>query len=374
MQKILFIDNTAHHVYGQRHLMHAYKRSGYAVIVATPNDGDYFNQIQNDGFTCIDFKLEGKSLNPLKELYLLYRIHSLINKIKPTLICSFTIKPNIYVGLSNKFTKVKNPIIANITGLGTVFMHNKLLKQVGKILYKVAFKEISHTFCQNKDDFTLLNQAKVFKENQKIEILPGDGVDLEKFHYVGLTNKPNTTFLYSGRLLYDKGLSYLVNAFAEVKQKHPQTRLIIIGSYFESNPSAISKEQIQKWIDSVGIEYLGMTHDVRPIIEQSDCTILASLREGLPRCLLESCAMGKPIITVNSPGCKEVVQHEVTGYLAKPKDITTLKEAMINYIELPFEKKVIMSKAARKKMETEFDQQIVVNKYITTTQKLIMEQ
>lgn len=147
--------------------------------------------------------------------------------------------------------------------------------------------------------------------------------------------------------------------------------LIFIGNLFPANPSAINENQIQELIDAGIIKYLGMVDNVAEIISNCDCMILPSYREGIPRSILEASSIGRPVITVDSIGCKDAVDDTVTGFIAKVKDVGSLTDTMIRFIELPFAEKEVMGKAGRLKMEREFDQCIVIDKYIEITNKLL---
>jgi glycosyltransferase involved in cell wall biosynthesis len=369
MKTIIFIDNTAHHVFGQFHLMQAFMALGYKVIAAIPKDERYSRKLEQDGVIIKDFNVDSKSANPFKNLFLIFKYIKLFKFDKPALVCSFTIKPNLYGSLAAKFTNV--PIIANVTGLGYVFIRKSLISKIAIALYKLCFKFTSFIFCQNKDDLEILVSREIIKNTARLGLLPGSGVNLTKFQYVGIKSSEQITFLYSGRLLWDKGIGELIQAIRIVKQKYFNTKLIFIGNYFPANPAAISPEYIQQWQNEGLIEYKGMVDEVFEAMQDIDCVILPSYREGMPRSLLEASSMGKPIITVDSVGCKDVVDDGVTGYMAKTANVDTLAAAMIRFIELPYLKKLEMGKNGRAKMECEFDQQIVINKYLQVAKNLL---
>lgn len=369
MKKILFIDNTAHHVYGQFHLMQALLALGYQVIAAIPKDGVFSAKLEQNGVIVEDFNVDSKSVNPFKDLSLLLKYIKLLKLYRPVLVCSFTIKPNLYGSLAAKLTNIS--IIANVTGLGYVFMRNNLISLVAIFLYKICFRFSNFIFCQNKDDLGILVAKGIIKRESQLGLLPGSGVDLIKFSYVGIKPTEQITFMYSGRLLWDKGIGELIKAFRIVRGNFPNIKLILIGNYFPSNPAAISPEIIQGWQKEGLIEYKGMVDNVFDEMKDIDCVILPSYREGMPRSLLEASSMGKPIITVDSVGCKDVVEDGVTGFMAKTANVETLVVAMAKFIKLPFDKKIEMGKHGRIKMEKEFDQQIVIDKYMQVVNNLL---
>lgn len=352
--------------------MNGFKAHGFNVECLVPDDGDYFAKITQLGFKCHPIKLDGKSRSIFKNHALIRKYNHEFFKIKPSLICSFTIKPNLYGAMAARSHKI--PFIAGVTGLGTAFMKKNLLNSIVVRLYQFAFKEVNCVFFQNNDDRHVLEQKKIIQKHTLSIALPGDGVDLSFFPCVGIVNETNQLiFLYSGRIIGDKGIYELIEAFKIVKSQFPHVKLKFIGNYFPGNSSAINPLQIEQWVNDGVIEYLGMVDNVVDVMKEIDCMILPSYREGMPRSLLEASSMGKPIITVDSIGCKDVVEDGVTGYMAKVKDVDTLVDAMTRFIELPFAQKVAMGLAGRRKMELEFDQKIVVQKYLEVVEKLLQD-
>jgi glycosyltransferase involved in cell wall biosynthesis len=383
MKKILFIDNTAHHLYGQMHLMRAFKNLGYNVVALVPNDHNYFLKIKNQGVTCQAINTAGKSLNPFKNLKLLFSFKQAIKTISPNLICTFTIKPNLYASIIARQQKI--PIITNITGLGYTFLNKVWLSKLIISLYKYSFKAVNHIFFQNQDDRQLFIDANIISPatgNKNISVIPGSGVDLTKFSFVGYTPQPlylkssniisnKVVFLYAGRLLWDKGLRELIAAFAITKNKYPNIELIVLGNYYSENPAAITEAQTIAWQDQYAIKYLGMVEDIATQMAKADCVVLPSYREGMPRTILEASSMGKAVITTDVPGCRDAVQDGVTGFICKVKDIQSLADVMIKFIELPFAKKQQLGNNGRQKMEREFDQKIVVSEYLEVSKRLL---
>lgn len=349
--------------------MRALREYGYSVSVLIPDDGDYFNKIQGFGFNCIGSINSWRGQNPFQELRLLLRLKKIIRSLHPDLICSFTIKPNLYTAIAIKGLSIKQ--IANITGLGYGFMRGAVKARLFTMLYRFALKDIDQIFFQNDDDHSFLLNSNIIGHEQQATVLPGSGVDLNQYCFTEMKNRQNLRFLYSGRIIGDKGVNELVKAFCKVRDKYNEIELILAGNFFYANPSAISKDQVQRWSEAGIITYLGMVDDIAEVIADCDCVVLPSYREGMPRSLLEASSMGRSIITVDSVGCKDVVEDGVTGYLAKVKDVDSLAGAMVRFIELSFAEKVAMGKAGRLKMEREFDQQIVVKKYLEVVNNLL---
>lgn len=385
VKTLLLIDNTAHHLYTQAHLYKNFSEHDYKIILCCPNDNNYFKKMQDQGYMCQHISMDSKGLNPIKELLVLINMFKIFKRLQPDLIFSFTIKPNIYSSLINKILKV--PVVPNVTGLGYVFIKKQLiLTKFIVLLYKFTFKNLPIVIFQNEEDLVLFNNLGIssgflnlsgdgidlnkFSSNVK---LAGSGVDLVKFPYDEATlinggEKAkilgNIIFLYAGRFLWDKGIGELVEAYKIVKNKYPSAKLKFAGNYYPGNPAAISQEQMQIWQDTVGVEYLGMVDDMATVIKNVDCVVLPSYREGVPRIILEASSMGCFVITTDTAGCRDTVDDNVTGFLCKLKDAVDLSDKMIKFIELPLIQKINMRIAGRKKMEKEFDQNMVINKYL----------
>lgn len=368
-KKILFINSNTHHLFGQQHLIVHFLTANYDVVLLTPDEGNYFNKLKDRGYNCIHLEMNSKSMNPVDNIKLIFLLRKHFKEIKPDIIASFTIKPNLFASTANRFVNI--PIIANVTGLGYVFIKGGLISRIAVLLYQFAFKNCTHVFFQNEDDFNYFKRLHLIRNLDCADVLPGSGVNLDKFRYKEMVYKTEVKFLFSGRLLWDKGIKELISAFRVVKIKYPESKLILIGSYFFDNPAAISQHEIEGWIREGLLDYHGMVDNVLDYYTDCDCVILPSYREGMPRSLLEASSVGRPIITVDSVGCKDVVEDGVTGFLAMVKDVDSLAEAMIKFIELPFDKKIAMGKAGRTKMENEFDQKIVVNKYVEVVNRLL---
>lgn len=362
--KLVFFHNASFFLYKQKHIFEKFKTLGHDIYLLCPNTDEFFNVMKNDGYQVIEIDFKTKNLNPFNNIFLIMGLRKIFKQLDPDFVFTFSIKPNLYSAIAAKFSN-KIKVVPNITGLGYVFMKDSFLTKIVVALYRYAFKNVNVVFLQNKDDMELLiNVGAINTKWTKPIVLPGDGVDLDSFPNVGLQRHNEITFLFSSRLLWDKGLRELIDAFKIVKQKYDNISLTIIGAFYHENPTAVPESYINEQIKFANITYLGHVDNVAKVIAESDCMILPSYREGMPRSLLEASSMGRPIITVDSVGCRDVVEDGVTGYMARVKDVDSLADAMIKFIELPFEQKVAMGRAARMKMEREFDQKVVVKHYV----------
>ena len=361
---MLIVVNSAWNVVNFRMgLIEGLQSQGFQSIVAAPSDID-LSPIKALGCEFYNVGVQPRSLNPLNDLGFMFELFSLMRKKNVVACLFFTAKPNIFGGFCASLLGLH--YINNISGLGSVFIENGFLSKVMILLYKLALKKSSCVFFQNRDDRDLFLQKNIVK-SEKTKLLPGSGVNLQKFQPVLKIKKIDQepfTFILISRLIKDKGVIEYIEAAKLVSKLHPDIQFKILGFLGVQNPTAISQEQMNEWLRLPFVHYLGSVDDVRPFIQDSDCVVLASYREGTPKVLLEAAAMGKPIITTNVPGCKEVVEDQLTGFLCDVRSAKDLAQKMCQMIELSFEERDRMGKLARLKMEKQFSEQFVIDRYL----------
>ncbi len=372
VKKILFISNTSWYIYNFRlGLMNILKKKSFEVIFCAPYD-DYTKKLEKKGFRFIPINIDRKGKNPFKDLKLIWNLFRIYKKEKPHLALHFTIKPNIYGPIAAKLTNIK--CLNTVTGLGYSFMKKNFFYGFVKILYKISFKITDRIFFQNNDDLKLFLENKIIDNTNKVVVVKGSGVNVGYFNleFCKQIRKNDNTFVFIliGRLLWDKGIGEFVEAGKIIKKKYPAIEFQLLGPIDKGNPSGIPEERIKEWHKLGLIEYLGETTDVRPFICKSDCIVLPSYyREGIPRSLLEAMAMGKPIITADSVGCREVIGNDKNGFLVPVKNSKELADSMIKMIQIGEEKRKEMGKYGREKVLREFDERKVIDIYL----KIIME-
>jgi len=366
--RIIICLNTSWNIYNFRlNLARALKDNGYKVILVAPYDK--YSEILKQEFEYHDIYMNNKGTNPKEDLKTLIEFYKLYKKIKPDIVLNYTIKPNIYGNIACSLLGIKT--INNISGLGTVFIKESMVTKIVKGLYKYSLNKSSKVFFQNNEDKELFIENKLVPSTS-CDLLPGSGIDTNKFIPIEYKNEDkNFKFLLIARMLWDKGIGEYIDAARIIKQKYSNIEFQLLGSLDAVNKTAISKEQMQSWIKEGVVLYLGVTDDVKEYIKKADCIVLPSYREGTPRTLLESASMSKPIITTNAVGCKEVIDDNINGYLCEVKnaqDLAQKMEKMINLSELEREN---MGKKGREKMIKEFDEKIVIDKYLTTIKEII---
>ena len=333
---------------------------GHEVHTVAPVDV-YTQRLVEAGCIHHNVRMDSRGANPVRDFGLLIEFWSIYRRLKPDIILHYTIKPNIYGTLAAAILKI--PIINNVCGLGTVFLKKGIVSQVATRLYRWAFRYPKKVFFQNAEDRQLFLERKLVPPGVA-DLVPGSGVDLRRFVPVPSGKNEKFTFLLISRLITDKGVLEFIEAVKELKTKGLNARFQILGPKDPKHKRGIQLKTIDEWIHSGIVEYLGTTDDVRQYINKADCVVLASYREGTPRTLLEAASSGKPIIATDVPGCHHVVVDNYNGLLCKMKDSDDLAQKMQTMAGL--DEKVLKEMGAngRKKMELEYSEDIVINKYI----------
>lgn len=337
------------------------KNLGYEIIAVAPLD-DYSSRFASHGIQFNAMPMDNQGTNPFKDSLLILRFVQIFLKLKPDCILSYTPKCNIYAGLAARLLHIK--IINNVSGLGTSFIRENLITNIVKSLYMVAFKKSTKVFFQNKDDLQLFIDNGLVKK-ELTGLLPGSGVDIQRFSPVKSNSVNNKfVFLLVARMLKDKGIIEFVEAARLLKKQYPAIECQLLGFLDVKNSSAITATEMQAWVNEGIINYLGVSDQVIDYLHLADCVVLPSYREGTPRSLLEAASVGKPIITTDAVGCREVVDDGVNGFLCEPRSVDDLKLKMEKMLLLSEEERLEMGKNSRQKMITEFDETIVINKYL----------
>jgi glycosyltransferase involved in cell wall biosynthesis len=338
---------------------------GYEVVAVAPND-KYATKLTELGCRFVPLPMENGGTNVIKDLILLLRFVRLFARERPDVYLGYTVKPNVYGSLAANLLGV--PVINNVAGLGAVFIENGWLVRVVRGLYRVALARSAKVFFQNPDDRDLFVEGGLVKPS-KVALLPGSGIDLSRFAPPAAEATPATSdrkfrFLLIARMLGDKGVREYVEAAKAIKDRWPNCECCLLGFVDVKNPAAISRREMDSWVEQGYVRYLGESDDVRDEIVGADCIVLPSYREGTPRTLLEAAAMARPIITTDAVGCREVVDEGVNGFLCKVRDSDDLAEKMLRMLELTPEQRIEMGRRGREKMVAQYDEKIVIQKYL----------
>jgi glycosyltransferase involved in cell wall biosynthesis len=364
-KKILISLNTAWNLLNFRAgLIGALISSGYEVVAVAPKD-EYVSRLELLGCRFVDLEMDNQGTHPVGDFLLLLRYWRLLKSEKPDICLFYTIKPNVYGSLASTICGI--PFINNVSGLGAVFIQGGWLRRFVSALYRLAFRNSNRVFFQNRDDLELFLENRLVKK-ELTDVLPGSGVNLQRFTPDDDTVRKSLSapfrFLLIARMLKDKGVVEFVNASQLLKESGLKSEFCLLGFLDVQNPAAISSEKMKEWTDQGFVKYLGVSDDVREHISSADCIVLPSYREGTPRTLLEASAMGKPIITANVVGCKEVVEHGFNGFLCEVKNAQDLSLKMQEMLLLSKDQRRLMGENGRFKMEKEFDEKFVIQKYL----------
>lgn len=368
MKKVLILANNSVGLYNFRfELIQKFIKEKFEIYFAVPQllDDEKVQLLVNAGGRHIHTPMSRRGMNPLEDIKLIKNYKQIIKEVNPDIILTYTIKPNIYGNyIANKF---KVPVIMNITGMGSSLITGKL-KSVIKLMYKYACSKPKFVFFQNEGNRVFFISNNLVDEN-KTKIIPGSGVNIEKFQPEEKTNKDNIIrFLFIGRLMKDKGIEEYLQVAEKITKKYSNVEFQILGSFEEEKYKTILENN-----QNTRIKYLGKSHDVRNEIKEVDCIVNPSYHEGMSNVLLEGGAMGKPLLASSIPGCKEIIDDGENGFLFESKSIKSLKEAIIKFTNLSNEERKVMGEKSRKKIKWEFDRNIVIDEYMKTINSILGE-
>ncbi|MDF2943784.1 MAG: glycosyltransferase family 1 protein [Herbinix sp.] len=356
MTQILVLANNDVGLYKfRKELLQELIRLNYKVYISLPK-GDFVEQLINIGCEYIETPIDRRGTNPITDFKLLVFYQKIIKQVNPDVVLTYTIKPNIYGGLICSLVKV--PYITNITGLGTAIKNKGILQNVTLFLYQMALKNAYCVFFQNIENNKFFIDRHIVKDNFKL--LPGSGVNLDDYCIEEYPDNNNVIkFLFIGRIMKDKGVGELFDAAIKVRAQYTNVQFEVIGDCEEDYLNKLTDLEKQGII-----KYHGRQNNVREFIKDSHAIILPSYHEGLANVLLEAAASGRPVLASRIPGCSETFDEDISGLGFKVKNVDSLIEAIIKFIEMPYETKKTMGVAGRKKMETEFSRKIVISAYI----------
>lgn len=361
--KIAVVLNTSWNIYNFRlNLIKALFREGHQVVAVAPKD-DYSSKLIELGCQFEEVKMDSRGANPIKDIALTVELYRIYKRVRPDVILHYTIKPNIYGTIAA--SRLNIPAINNVCGLGTAFLKENLISKIAIALYKFAFRFPKLIYFQNNDDKNFFVESNIVKK-EKIDVLPGSGVDLTKFVPSAETSeKKPFTFLLISRLIHDKGILEYIEAIKLLRKRGVDARFELLGQIDEQHLRGIPKELVDQWIENDVVDYLGTTDDVRPYINNSDCVVLPSYREGTPKSLIEAASSARPIVASNVPGCNNIVENDVNGLLCKLMDEHDLADKMEIMYNSDAETRKEMGLAGRKIVEARFDENIVIDKYLS---------
>lgn len=360
--KIVLIANTAWNLWNFRQsLLQRLHAEGFELLCLAPEDG-YAQLLSNlPGVRFVPLHhLSRKGLSPFANWWGFWEIYRQLRRERPGLVVPYTIKPNVFGCMAAHWLGI--PCVATIEGLGYAATASALLRNALFGLYRLALRRARKVVFLNHDDERVFLEKNIVSPDKTL-IINGTGVDTDYFHPQGHPPQ-RPVFLFIGRLLSDKGIREFVQAAEMVRARQPECRFQVLGNPDEGNPASIAPSELERWVGQRQIEYLGYADDVRPFIAAATAVVLPSYREGMPRVLLEGLAMGKPIVTTDSVGCRETVDEGQNGYIVPAESAPALAEALQNLLTLPSERLIAMGHHSRQKALERFSNQVILKQYL----------
>lgn len=358
MKKVLILANSSGGLYDFRNELVLELLKKYKVYVSVP-DAVAVDKLEAEGCNVIHTDINRRGMNPIQDLGLVKAYLILLKEIKPQVVLTYTIKPNIYGGFCCRLLRI--PYIVNITGLGTTFERGGLLKTMVVTMYKAALKKADCVFFQNDRNKQIFEENGIF--GQKSKRVNGSGVNVDKYQSEEYPGREKPKFLFVGRLMKEKGIEEYLSC---AKKYAKRAEFDIIG-YCEE-----AYEEEVKHLEKMGIvKFHGFQKDVKSFYNDADAIVISSYHEGMSNVLLEAAATGRPVLATNIPGCREAVDDNMTGLLFKSRSTQALEEAIEYFLAMPVKQRKAMGQAAREKMEREFDRRKVVESYIEEVERIL---
>ena len=371
MKRIAFLSHIDINLYLFRlHIMKKLKAKGWDVFAIIPK-GKYFNEFFRYDINAISYTMLRKSLNPIREIRVIFTIRKILKSIKPHILHTYVVKSNIYGSIAARATHV--PVLINsITGLGSFYIENSskaiFIRRILEFLYRFAFSYSKKVIFQNPDDLKYFIEKAIIPIH-KAYLIRGSGVDIRKFSPPIQKPSPIYKVILISRLIKHKGIIEFCESAKILRKKYRNIEFLLVGDFYDGNPYSVSGEYIEELHKRGIINFLGWRDDIKELIEDSHLLVLPSYREGLPNTPLEAMAMRKPIIVTSVPGCKEVVEDGVNGYKIEPKNIDVLvKKIREHYINKSFSGKAGIF--GRKKAEVEFSKEKIVDMHVRLYERL----
>ena len=359
--KILILANSDGGLYNFRKELLIELVKAHEVSISVP-EGEYASFFRSIGCKLFHMSFDRHGTNPMKELELLSCYKKLLKAEKPDIVFTYTIKPSVYGGMA--CAQMRIPYVVNITGLGTAVENGGMMQKITLFLYKLGLRKAQKVFFQNSANQQFMLSKGVIAGD--FDLLPGSGVNLERYPLVEYPDSETIDFLFIGRVMKEKGVDQYLEAAEYIRKKYPQTRFHVCGGCEQAYEQRLADLQ-EKGV----IIYHGRVKNMPEMQKISACTIHPTYYpEGMSNVLLESCASGRPIITTDRAGCREIVDDGINGFVVRQRDSQDLIEKVEKFLALSREERRDMGLAGRAKMEREFDRRIVIEKYMNEVENV----
>lgn len=356
-KKLLVITNHSYMLWRFRKDLLRKLQEEYEVVISTPFVG-HEEDFAELGFRMIETGFERRKVNPLNELKLIIEYFKMIRREAPDLVITYSIKPNIFAGMVCRLLGV--PYVVNVQGLGAVFQ-KKGLATVATMLYRMALRKAKVVFFENTENARIFGEKRIVVPSQ-VKVLPGAGIDLDRFLCKDYPENEKVQFLYLGRIMRDKGMDELFEAVRRLHAAYPEQFVLGMAGFFEDE----YKEQVEVLEMQGIVKFYGFQREPMEFLERADCIVLPSYHEGLSNVLLEAAATGRPIITTDIPGCRETVLNGESGLLCSVKDVESLYTRMESFLKLSPAERCAMGQAGRALVQERFEKGMVVDMTVDT--------
>lgn len=364
MRVLIFVNSLKWLYTVREELVDSFIRENAKVGIVGIFDGGEI-EFEKKGCECFSLSMDRRGTNFLSDLKLIGGYRHTISEFSPDVVLTFSIKANIYGLFALKRSRI--PAIATITGLGSGLQGNGALSKLIIFMYKAALKRASCVFFQNTSNLAFMTEKGMIDKRHRTRLVSGSGVNLEKFSVQEYpSDGDEIRFLFVGRIMKEKGVGELLEAFRAISADYPTVSLHILGPLEEA-----LREDLNHAIHTLPIHYHGEVQDVRPHITESHCTVLPSYHEGMANVLLEAAASGRPVIASRIPGCEEAFEEGISGFGCLPRDVSSLQKAMMRFTSLSNSQRKAMGLAGRAKVESEFDRRLVIKAYLDEVKSLV---
>lgn len=338
------------------------QRRGYEVTIFATEERGQGTIIRQHGFRFIPLPTTRSGTHLLQEMRVLWMLYRWYKRERPDIVHHVAVKPVTYGSIAARLAQVPRVVNA-LSGLGFLFINadqNRWLHRLVMWAFHYGFRNPRLRFIlQNPDDYAMIQNLGIFKKEQ-LSLIKGSGVDLEAYPLTALPSQMPRLVLLPARMLWDKGVGEFVAAASLLKSRWgSQVRFVLAGEADTANRAGIEERQLLEWNDENMVEWVGFQSNMPAWYQDSYLVVLPSYREGLPKSLIEACAAGRPVVTTDVPGCREVVEHGKNGYLVPPKNVQMLAQRIAEILEAPA-LAAQMGLAGRKKAEREFSIQSVI--------------
>jgi len=349
----------------------AAKQAGYEVAVAT-RVRLHGQQISNSGIEIFPIEFSRRGLNPFTEIRTAWRLRYIVRKFAPDVIHNIALKPVVVGTLGERLAGHKRIVNAPV-GMGYLFSSQDRRATMLRPIFLFILRRFlnpsgSQVIIENSDDYSSLIDQKMVRSDS-LTLIKGAGVDTKLFAFVPEPARPLVVTVVA-RMLRDKGISEFVEAAALIRKSRPDTIFQLIGMPDEGNPTSFSLEQLDDWVRSGVVEWLGHQNNIAEHLAKSHIICLPSYREGLPKSLIEALASGRPVVTTDVPGCREVVSHGINGFLVQPRDSHALAEALMNLIS-DKSLRERMGRLGRERAEKEFSSEIIIGQTLRVYESML---